>query len=125
MPIEFIPIAKMPAAKRNRKSKIEASPEWQEVAKAIQKGLPKDTSIRLTLSDATKKLFKTDRAASSFLLRLRKQFKDYQIRMIQGEIYITKLATHIGRPSLRAAQSEDSVISPIVNKSGKPPEEPK
>jgi hypothetical protein len=89
MPIEFVPVAKMPLSKRNRKSKIESSPEWAEITKAIQKGFSKDTSIRLTLTPATEKLFKAGRAAHAFVIRLRKQFQGYQIRMIQGEIWIT------------------------------------
>ena len=121
MPIEFVPVNKMPSPRRNRKSKIESSPEWTEITKAMQKGFSRDTSIRLTLTPATEKLFKAGRAVHAFVIRLRRQFKGYQIRMIQGEIWIKKIGASVGQPALQL----DPAISGVVQKSVENPQEEK
>jgi len=92
MPIEYIASDEMP--KTTRKSKIEKSPDWTELIKALGQGFPTGKTIKLTFSDATRKLFKNDdkRVAQAFVLRLRRDYSDrYKVRLIEGQVYISKL----------------------------------
>ena len=83
MPIDIVKLTEL--APLSRRSKISSTPEWTEIKTALEKGLPRDSAIKITFTKGTIELFTNDlqKTAVAFLMKLRKDYgKRYQIRLV-------------------------------------------
>jgi hypothetical protein len=95
MPIDIVKVSEL--APLFRRSKISSTPEWTEIKNALEKGLPRDSAIRITFTKATIEIFNNDlqKTAVAFLMKLRKDYGDkYQIRLVNKvELQILNLGS--------------------------------
>lgn len=91
MPVELIASDVVPKIKRQ--SKIQKSQDYQDLVKALNQGIPSGKTIKLSFSPETKRLFKGDerKTAQAFVLKLRADYKNYRVRLIDGVVYVSKL----------------------------------
>lgn len=89
MPVKVVPLSEL----LPRRSKINQTSEWADLAQLFAKGLPKDSGITITFSPETIQLFKNDvqKAALAFVMRLRNDYSEkYTIRLVnKSEIQIS------------------------------------